>query len=420
MAELEFKIFEESVKDCPVVILQLKGILRKITTANILQTIQAFWAQKIEFFILQMKELVLVDSSGIEFLIDLIDSKQGSQSKFFLTDLHPKIETIFRSLGVDTLFSCVENSQQALQLITQELAGLEHNFFAPPEQQTPQPLVLHPQDEEFIRQVGQIVELGKFELPLLPDMAIRISELTSNPKVQVKDIQRLIATDPSMAAQILKIANSALYGARLGINSLNNAIIRLGMRKIRSLVFAISMRATILKGEKLDIIARNLWRHSITCALLTQHLLKKISVSMDHGEVFTATLIHDIHKVVILAACRDAVKLIPQYFPRPEVLALVYRQHRIPIFKLIGQRWKLPQTIVDTILELEQPDRHTLSLMACAICFANKLTKFIEEILPSLYDLLPEMEKLGMDTEIVTEELIDYTIDLYQNVAATW
>ncbi len=55
-----------------------------------------------------------------------------------------------------------------------------------------------------------IANLG--DLPPLPQVAAQVLRLAADPDSTTDELQRVIATDQALAAQILKIANSAMFG----------------------------------------------------------------------------------------------------------------------------------------------------------------------------------------------------------------
>jgi HD-like signal output (HDOD) protein len=69
----------------------------------------------------------------------------------------------------------------------------------------------------------------------------------------------LIQQDAAIAARILKISNSALYGFPSEIQSLSHAISLLGTMTVRNLVLAASMKETY---RRFGFLEKLLWQHS--------------------------------------------------------------------------------------------------------------------------------------------------------------
>ncbi len=91
---------------------------------------------------------------------------------------------------------------------------------------------------------AKILELveNKGDLPVLPDILIKLQNLLKNPDVSVVDIVRLIELEPTLAGNILKIANSAYYKTGYQqITTLLMAVNKLGLDKIKELVFSLEI-----------------------------------------------------------------------------------------------------------------------------------------------------------------------------------
>ncbi len=85
-----------------------------------------------------------------------------------------------------------------------------------------------------------IANLG--DLPPLPQVAAQVLRLAADPDSSADDMQRVIATDQALTAQILKIANSAMFGMMREVKTLTQAIMTLGFSTIKSVVIASSAK----------------------------------------------------------------------------------------------------------------------------------------------------------------------------------
>ena len=85
------------------------------------------------------------------------------------------------------------------------------------------------------------------DIPPVPMVAFKILKLIEDPNTTLEDLQRVIMGDQAMATRILKIANSAFYGARRHIDTVSQAITIIGFNTVKSVVLAASTRE-IYKG----------------------------------------------------------------------------------------------------------------------------------------------------------------------------
>lgn len=129
------------------------------------------------------------------------------------------------------------------------------------------------------------------ELPAFPPVATRLMRLLSNSNVEVKRLIELLRTDVALSSEILRRANSALYGLTSQVSSLQHAVLLLGFEQVKSLGMAVAMGAYLKPAMKVKSL-RHCWQHSLACALLAEELAK--ASYFEHDRAYTAGLLHDI------------------------------------------------------------------------------------------------------------------------------
>ena len=145
------------------------------------------------------------------------------------------------------------------------------------------------------------------DLISLPEVALRVNEMTNDPDVTADQIGKVISQDPALVTRLLTIANSAYYGLSREVEDINRAIAILGIKKIRDLVLSTTARDTF-DGIPNDIITmHDFWRHSLYCGLLAQILAKKSSI-IKSDSMFIAGLLHDIGQLVMFNQFPDETK----------------------------------------------------------------------------------------------------------------
>jgi len=135
-------------------------------------------------------------------------------------------------------------------------------------------------------------------IPTLPTVALRVMEITANPKSSANDLMDIISPDVSLTTKILKIANSPFYGLTREISSLQHAVTVLGFKEIRNLVIstvAFDSFKNLGKNNKFDI--NKFWRHSFYCALAAKTIA--VDMKIESSELFVAGLVHDIGKLAM-------------------------------------------------------------------------------------------------------------------------
>ena len=136
-------------------------------------------------------------------------------------------------------------------------------------------------------------ELQKlYRLPPMPALALRILRLTANNDASARELAELIEFDPSMTAQIMRYARSALFNYQGRIHSVQEAVTRvLGFDRVAHIALGIaSVRAFEVPREGV-LGMDSFWRHSLYCAFLSQSLAG--SSGHDKGLAYLCGLLHN-------------------------------------------------------------------------------------------------------------------------------
>jgi HD-like signal output (HDOD) protein len=130
----------------------------------------------------------------------------------------------------------------------------------------------------------------------LPKTADRLLQLTSSDRAGIPEVARVIATDPALAAAVLRIANSAIYGGGK-VDRLETAVLRMGMRELHDMAAAMSLFAAFRnKGELLV----NLHDRSVVSGAIA-HRLAKTTAEAQANVAFTSGLLSEIGAMACLS-----------------------------------------------------------------------------------------------------------------------
>ena len=88
-------------------------------------------------------------------------------------------------------------------------------------------------------------------LPSLPEIALRVRKMAEDPNVNLNQMADIISHDPAMSARMMKIANSAFLGRTVHVNSLHQAVTRIGLRYIKNIVTAMAVEQLFVSHSDL-------------------------------------------------------------------------------------------------------------------------------------------------------------------------
>lgn len=154
--------------------------------------------------------------------------------------------------------------------------------------------------------IQAFAEVHGSNLPVFSDVALRLQAMTAKEDYSAAEAEQLILSDPALAAEVLRAANSPFFGGLAVITTIRNAIVRLGIREVCRLVFLAGERNRYqVKDPRLEEQVQTLWRHAAHCALAARWLASRLNYRAMEDEVFIAGLIHDIGELFLIRVLDD-------------------------------------------------------------------------------------------------------------------
>jgi HD-like signal output (HDOD) protein len=187
------------------------------------------------------------------------------------------------------------------------------------------------------------------ELPPLPTLVTRVLDMLSDPGADIKAIETMIGKDQSLVSKLIKISNSVLYGGLHRVESLQQALTRLGAKTTRSLVVSASMQAYFFKGNPgMQTWGQMLWQHAAECGLAARRIA--VAAGYDDAEkAYVGGVLHDIGKLVLLLVDADSYRQIqnlkkrealPDYVAEQKVIGTDHME----IGDLLMEKWRMPES----------------------------------------------------------------------------
>ena len=189
----------------------------------------------------------------------------------------------------------------------------------------------------------------------LPPRAVReLLELSQQPDVEMQRIADTITSDETLTARVLRLVNSALFSLPRPVSSVQQAVVLLGKASIIQLaigVAAMTLEAAIV--DETSFSREDFWRHSMAVAYLARELGRE-QQRIEAEEAFTAGLLHDIGKLVLLGYLRKTYSCLVTA-SREEQRALHEEEREAlgadhdTISRKLCEKWKLPPSLLDGV-----------------------------------------------------------------------
>jgi putative nucleotidyltransferase with HDIG domain len=219
------------------------------------------------------------------------------------------------------------------------------------------------------------------QLPPFPAIILRALQTINDPRSSAQDVVEIIQYDQGVTSQVLKVCNSAYFNLRRQVHSLKEALVFVGFDTLMQIILNQSFRGVLAgpcRGYDLDTGA--LWKHSISCALLTEIVARRIQREPSATQ-FTAALLHDMGKVVLSVFVRETFEEIKTLVrgkgysfiaAEREVLGMDHAE----LGGLIAEKWKFPPAIIEAVRYHHTPwlcrgeDPDLVALIHLANCMA--------------------------------------------------
>ncbi len=190
---------------------------------------------------------------------------------------------------------------------------------------------------------------GDLTLPGLPDIAQRVQRAISNEDYNISDVARIIQTDIPLSGRIIQVANSPLYKGVVPVESCHAAVVRLGMKVVRSLVTSFAVRRLYTsKNSKSRKHMEQLWKHSVKIGAIS-FTLARVTPGFDPERAMLAGLTHDIGELIIL----QYTELNPNLLTNELAVQEVVKTYKTRLSGVILKHWRFDEEFIKAALGAE-------------------------------------------------------------------
>ncbi len=251
--------------------------------------------------------------------------------------------------------------------------------------------------DEVIRQIK--------DLPTLPVVAQEMLSNLDDENTSLDVICEKVAIDQSLAAKMLRLANSSYYGANSKVVTLQQAVVLLGIKNVKELILMAAVENSFPTSNCPNFDAKAFWRHSIATAICAELISR--TLKMKHDFAFTAGLLHDIGRLVLVTR-----------FPKDYEQVLAYREQQdcelltaeralmgidhVVVGWLLAKEWEFSDAIQDAIRGHHQPDDKGLNSIASVVHVANSIVHALD-LSNTEFDIVPVLSQHAWDSLALSE-----------------
>jgi HD-like signal output (HDOD) protein len=189
-------------------------------------------------------------------------------------------------------------------------------------------------------------------LPTLPEVALEVREAADNPEVNLGQMSDIIAQDPALSLGMLKVANSVVFGRSIKVDSVAQAVTRIGLRQIKSIATAMAVEQMFVSTN--DVISEYMqksWRKTVdvatvAIALMTLYLQKNKHAAFTLDTITLAALVHNIGVLPILVEAENH----PDVFANPEFLQQAIIKFSNEIGGEVTKAWDFSEEFTEVVV----------------------------------------------------------------------
>lgn len=264
---------------------------------------------------------------------------------------------------------------------------------------------------------GRILEARN--LPALPAAVTEITRLMNDPNSSTEQIAKVIERDQALAAKVLKMVNSPIYGFPGRISSIKHTLVLLGVNVIKGIIISSAVFDSMNKSML------GLWEHSVACSLASVEIAR--AAGLENPEEYSVMgLLHDIGKMVftmqIPEAKQDVDKLVKSedlLFRDAEKKLLGFSHEKIN--EWLCEHWNLPLNLKEAMIHHHVPTSAEFHPEAASVVHLADFMARVFECGSGGDDNVPLLDAGALRTlnlnHSIIEGVLDELVDLYSDGA---
>jgi putative nucleotidyltransferase with HDIG domain len=231
---------------------------------------------------------------------------------------------------------------------------------------------------ELERIVLERIANNRLVLPAMPAVPQRCLDILREPDFNVRKLVKELEAEPVLSLLVVRAANSASYGRSTALQALDQAVVRIGARQLKTLITEYAINELFdSSNRQLKDANRKVWEHSIVVAVLARDIAALIG-TVEPDTCYLGGLLHDIGKPVlsamILEIDRKLGRATPGWIDVSAWTQIVEASHR-KVGVAVATEWKLPDLITAAIRDCSDYDGSDRASVGNVVRLANALAK---------------------------------------------
>ncbi len=191
-----------------------------------------------------------------------------------------------------------------------------------------------------------VFEGEEIDLPVLPDATGQLMALCWSDDFDAEQLLECVHHDQSLCAHLLRIANSAAYAPVTPISSIQLAITRLGLDKLREVAMALTLKQKVFQLPGWEDVIRSLWRTAAVTGGFASAIGKTCGMGAARGSM--GGLLLDVGKPIVLNALYEIARELEAELS-PFIADTLMQEYHTRVGDLLADQWSLPEWLTDVM-----------------------------------------------------------------------
>lgn len=223
-------------------------------------------------------------------------------------------------------------------------------------------------------------------VPSMPQVVLRFLEIMQDPDFDYADLVKVLSADPGTVGELLRLANSALFGVRNKVVSTKQALTLLGPKRTRSLLLGRYLVDTMSTKQVAGLDMSYFWRRSLTSSLLASHFAQEL-IRPHRDEAFIGGLLADIGIPILAEALPKQYAKIAGQFRAGGSAVSAEQEHEAveathgEVSAMVLNHWTLPSSICAAVNmhQSEQPGTGDAAIIARILNASDRIAALLCE-----------------------------------------
>lgn len=253
-------------------------------------------------------------------------------------------------------------------------------------------------------------------VPSMPQVVLRFLEIMQDPEFDYADLVKVLSADPGTVSEVLRLANSALFGVRHKVSSTHQALTLLGPKRTRSLLLGRYLVDSMSDKQVTGLDMSYFWRRSLTSSVVASHFAERVA-PRQRDEAFIGALLAKIGITILAEALpKRYAPIVAQFAPhgRPitadDELAAVEVTHA-QVSAMVLTHWTIPDGICQAVnLHLsDNPGDSDAATIARVLNGADRVARILCQVPESDEDIartcIESTNLVGVDPGVLVQLL---------------